>query len=133
MVDPDEIANMFHCFRSGARGGVADGAFPIADADDPAGRRDTSNFLVGEVAIDVAGGLHTAMTGDHRAGRHGKDLRNALVAAMRDIDDHAHRFHPLDGFAAHIGQPALLEAMHRTGQFIVEEMREPRHAHSSSV
>ena len=113
--------------------GVAHRRIPIADADDAAGCGHAFYLLVGQVAVDLARRLHAAMAGYDGAGRRLQDFCDALMAAMRDIDDHALGFHPADNVAAKRGKPALFDTVHRPGKFIVKEMRQPRHAESSGV
>ena len=52
---------------------------------------------------------------------------------VRDIDDHALGFHPLDNIAAERRKPALLQPVHRSAKLVVEEMRQPRHAETRIV
>src|SRR3546814_4489764 len=86
----DKIADMLHRPCGGTRRCVAHRAFPIADADHPAGTRDAANLLVGEVAVDLAGRLHPAVARYHRAARQAEDFGDALVATMRDKIGRAH-------------------------------------------
>ena len=55
------------------------------------------------------------------------------MAEMRDVDDHPLRLHPAQYVATERRQSAFFQAMHRPAQFIVKEMREPRHAEPGVV
>ena len=73
------------------------------------------------------------MARDDRMVRDGDDLGDRRMARMCDIDDHAERFHPPHHLPPERGEAALGLAVHRAGDFGVEEMREPRHAEAGRV
>src|SRR3546814_9680053 len=52
---------------------------------------------------------------------------------MRDVDDHALRFHRLDDQPSERGEPAFFQAVHRSREVVVEEMGEPRHAETRGM
>ena len=133
MLNANQIAHMLHRLGRCTRIGRANGALPIADANDATGFGDAAHFVIGQVAVDLARRLHAAMAGDHGTFRHSQDLGNASMAEMRDVDDHALGFHPAQYVAPKRRQSAFFQAVHRPAQFIVKEMREPRHAEPGVV
>ena len=133
IIDADQIADMLHRLGTGTRVGRAHRALPIADADNATGFGDSADFFIGQVAVDLARGLHSAVAGYDRSLRHRQHFSNAGMRQMRDIDDHALGFHPLDNIAAERRKPALLQPVHRSAKLVVEEMRQPRHAETRIV
>ena len=73
------------------------------------------------------------MRRDNGALCHCKQLGNARMAQMRNIDDHALRFHIAHDLPSEISKPAFLDAMHRASELIVKEMRQPSHADARIV
>ena len=128
MLNANEIAHMLHRLGRSTRIGGAYCALPIADTNDAAGFGHAAHFVIGQIAVHLARRLHAAMAGDQGTFRHGQNLGNASMAEMRDVDDHALRFHPAQYVATERRQSAFFQAVHRPAQFIVKEMREPRHA-----
>src|SRR5690606_29030685 len=133
MLDADEIAHVLHRAGRVAGAGAADRRVPVADTDYPAGARNAADFLVGKVAVDLAGRLHAARAGDDRSLRHREDVADTGMAAMRDVDDHPDRLHPPYRLAPFGGQAAFLDPVHRSGEIVVEEVRQPRHAEAGRM
>ena len=73
------------------------------------------------------------MAGDHWAAGDGEQLRDPGMAEMGDVDDHALVFHPPGHFEAEGGDPAFLDAVHRSSQLIVKEVRQPGHAEPGGI
>ncbi len=124
---------MLHRLGCRARGCVANGGIPIADADDATCLGNAADFIVGQIAVDLARRLHAAMAGHDGTLGHGEDLGNARMRQMRDVDNHALGLHAPNDIAAKGRQPTLFQAVHRTCNLIIEEMREARHAEPGGI
>ncbi len=111
--------------------GRADRALPIADTDHATGFGNAGDFVVGQVAVDLAGRLDAAE--DHRARRHRQHFGNRPMAGMGQIDDHSQGLHAAHHFASERREPAFCDAMHRPGDVVVEEMGETRHSKTDGV
>lgn len=112
---------------------VADRAFPIADADDAARRRDAAQALVGEIAVVAANDLHARMRDDDGPRRHVEHVIDDGGRGVGEIDRDAKTLQLLHDFASEIGETAFVDAVHRTAQFVVEEVGEADHAEARVV
>lgn len=69
-------------------------------------------FVVGQIAVDLAGRLHAAVAEDDRTRRHRQHFGNRRMTGMGQIDDHSQALHPAHDLPAERRQPALFDAMH---------------------
>ena len=122
--DIDRVAD-----RPGDRGRVVAtaGRRPEPDPEQPAGLGDAPGVRVGQVATVVGDAAEPGVRGDDRPGGHRQDVVDRRRRGMRDVDQHPARLHPLDHLAPGGGQAALLDAVRRPAEGVVEEMARRHH------
>src|SRR4051794_21967234 len=107
MVDADEIADMSNGPRHIPGSRRADRSLPVANTDHAAGLGDALDLVVGQIAIDLARGLHAAVTGDDRTRSHREHFGHGGVTGMGEVNDHPQGFHALNNLTTEGGEPAL--------------------------
>jgi hypothetical protein len=133
VINADEIADIGNGSRRVLRISGADCPFPIANADHAAGLGNTGDFLVGQVAIDLACRLDAAMAEDDRARGHCQYVGNCRMTGVRQIDDYSQSLHPAHDLVAERCQPAFSDTMHGARDVIVEEVRKASHSEAGGV
>ena len=117
--------------RPGDRRGIvaAAGRRPEPDADAaPPVAAIAAELLVGQVAGVVARAADAGVRHDDRSRRRSPGRRRSSAAeACARSSDHPARLHPRDHLAARRGQAALLDAVRRAAERVVEEVARRHH------
>ena len=103
------------------------GGRPEPDPEQPAGRGDPPSVRVGQVATVVGDAAEPRVRGDDRPGGHRQDVVDRRRRGMGDVDQHPARLHPADHLAPGGGQAALVDAVRRPAERVVEEVARRHH------